>query len=178
MQRLGYTKYVAQGGDWGNAVIGSDGPAAATGIARHSHQHGGDGSARCFQSACRRRPAAGRPFARRKARVGPTRLTSTRTAWATPTRCRSVRRRCMGSPIRQSVLRAGSSITTFAATQMIARVFDGKPEGLTRDDVLDNITLYWLTNTAISRRVFTGTRSIISRREASSTREASSFRSA
>jgi pimeloyl-ACP methyl ester carboxylesterase len=33
---------------------------------------------------------------------------------------------------------------------MIARVFDGKPEGLTRDDVLDNITLYWLTNTAIS----------------------------
>jgi hypothetical protein len=34
--------------------------------------------------------------------------------------------------------------------QMIARVFDGKPEGLTRDDVLDNVTLYWLTNTAIS----------------------------
>jgi pimeloyl-ACP methyl ester carboxylesterase len=33
---------------------------------------------------------------------------------------------------------------------MIARVFDGKPEGLTRDDILDNITLYWLTNTAIS----------------------------
>jgi pimeloyl-ACP methyl ester carboxylesterase len=30
------------------------------------------------------------------------------------------------------------------------RVFDGKSEGLTRDDVLDNITLYWLTNTAIS----------------------------
>jgi pimeloyl-ACP methyl ester carboxylesterase len=34
--------------------------------------------------------------------------------------------------------------------QMIARVFDGKAEGLTRDDVLDNVTLYWLTNTAIS----------------------------
>jgi pimeloyl-ACP methyl ester carboxylesterase len=34
--------------------------------------------------------------------------------------------------------------------QMIARVFDGKSEGLSRDDVLDNITLYWLTNTAIS----------------------------
>jgi hypothetical protein len=33
---------------------------------------------------------------------------------------------------------------------MIVRVFDGKPEGLSRDDVLDNITLYWLTNTAIS----------------------------
>jgi hypothetical protein len=34
--------------------------------------------------------------------------------------------------------------------EMIARVFDGQPEGLTRDDVLDNVTLYWLTNTAIS----------------------------
>jgi pimeloyl-ACP methyl ester carboxylesterase len=34
--------------------------------------------------------------------------------------------------------------------EMIARVFDGKTEGLTRDDVLDNVTLYWLTNTAIS----------------------------
>ena len=36
--------------------------------------------------------------------------------------------------------------------EMIARVFDGQPQpgGLTRDDVLDNITVYWLTNTAIS----------------------------
>jgi pimeloyl-ACP methyl ester carboxylesterase len=34
--------------------------------------------------------------------------------------------------------------------ELIARVFDGKAEGLTRDDVLDNITLYWLTNTAVS----------------------------
>jgi hypothetical protein len=34
--------------------------------------------------------------------------------------------------------------------ELISRVFDGQHEGLTRDDVLDNITLYWLTNTAIS----------------------------
>ena len=33
---------------------------------------------------------------------------------------------------------------------LIARVFDGRPEGLTRDDILDNVTLYWLTNTAVS----------------------------
>ncbi len=31
-----------------------------------------------------------------------------------------------------------------------ARVFDGQREGLTRDDVLDNVTLYWLTNTTVS----------------------------
>ena len=33
---------------------------------------------------------------------------------------------------------------------LIARVFDGQPEGLTRDDILDNITLYWVTNTGVS----------------------------
>jgi pimeloyl-ACP methyl ester carboxylesterase len=33
---------------------------------------------------------------------------------------------------------------------LIARVFDGQSEGLTRDDVLDNITITWLTNTALS----------------------------
>src|SRR5437764_3898810 len=33
---------------------------------------------------------------------------------------------------------------------LITRVFDGHAEGLTKDDILDNITLYWLTNTAIS----------------------------
>ena len=34
--------------------------------------------------------------------------------------------------------------------ELIVRVFDGKTEGLTRNDILDNITLYWLTNTAVS----------------------------
>ncbi|HVM82872.1 MAG TPA: epoxide hydrolase [Candidatus Binatia bacterium] len=33
---------------------------------------------------------------------------------------------------------------------LIARVFDGATEGLTRDDILDNVTLYWVTNTAVS----------------------------
>jgi len=34
--------------------------------------------------------------------------------------------------------------------ELIKRVFQGKSEGLTRDDILDNITHAWLTNTAIS----------------------------
>ncbi len=33
---------------------------------------------------------------------------------------------------------------------LITRVFDGQAESLTRDDILDNVTLYWLTNTAVS----------------------------
>jgi hypothetical protein len=34
--------------------------------------------------------------------------------------------------------------------ELIARSFDGESEGLTPDDVLDNITLTWLTNTGVS----------------------------
>jgi pimeloyl-ACP methyl ester carboxylesterase len=34
--------------------------------------------------------------------------------------------------------------------ELISQAFDGHPGGLSRDDVLDNITLFWLTNTAIS----------------------------
>ncbi|MFZ3376993.1 MAG: epoxide hydrolase family protein [Chthoniobacterales bacterium] len=33
---------------------------------------------------------------------------------------------------------------------LITRVFEGQPAGLTRDDILDNITFYWFTNTAVS----------------------------
>jgi pimeloyl-ACP methyl ester carboxylesterase len=34
--------------------------------------------------------------------------------------------------------------------ELIVRIFDGQPEGLTRDDIVENITLYWLRNTAVS----------------------------
>ena len=34
--------------------------------------------------------------------------------------------------------------------EMLARSIDGKPEDITPTDVLDNITLFWLTNTGIS----------------------------
>ena len=33
--------------------------------------------------------------------------------------------------------------------ELITRAFDGETEGLSRDDIVDNITLYWLTNTAV-----------------------------
>jgi hypothetical protein len=33
---------------------------------------------------------------------------------------------------------------------VIYRALDGQPEGLARDDVLDNATLTWLTDTALS----------------------------
>ena len=69
MKRLGYTRYVAQGGDWGALDHRSDGRAGAAGTARHPHQHAGRGSARHRQGGLCRRPAAGRPLGRREARV-------------------------------------------------------------------------------------------------------------
>jgi pimeloyl-ACP methyl ester carboxylesterase len=36
------------------------------------------------------------------------------------------------------------------SVDMMARSIDGEPESLTRDDILDNCTLYWLTNTGVS----------------------------
>jgi hypothetical protein len=47
----------------GQCDFGGDGAAAAAGIARHSHQHGGNGAARYFEGALRRRPGTGRTFA-------------------------------------------------------------------------------------------------------------------
>jgi pimeloyl-ACP methyl ester carboxylesterase len=37
-----------------------------------------------------------------------------------------------------------------ASLSLIARVFHGQPEGLTREDILENASLYWFTNTAVS----------------------------
>ena len=41
MKRLGYTRFVAQGGDWVHCSNGTNGRAGAAGIAWHSHQHAG-----------------------------------------------------------------------------------------------------------------------------------------
>ena len=60
------------------------------------------------------------------------------------------RRHYTESRIRPSVSPPISLTTTRAATSLISRVFAGESAGLTRDDILDNITITWLTNTAIS----------------------------
>ncbi len=72
------------------------------------------------------------------------------TVWVTPSRWPTVRRHCTASWIRRSVSQAWILDHDARSYELISRVFDGQAEGLTRDDILDNITLYWLTNTAIS----------------------------
>jgi len=148
MQRLGYTKYVAQGGDWGNAVsevMALQQPPGLLGI--HTNM------AATVPAEISKAMAAG---------TQPSGLSADeKHAWDQlddfyknglgyalemnnrPQTLYGI----VDSPVGLASWILDHDIRSY---QMIARSFDGKPEGLSRDDVLDNITLYWLTNTAIS----------------------------
>jgi len=149
MQRLGYTRYVAQGGDWGNAVsenMALQQPPGLLGI--HTNM------AATVPPDVSKALSLGGPA---PAGLSP----DEKRAWdqlddffknglgyAIEMNNRpQTLYGLVDSPVGLAAWMIDHDIRSY---QMIARVFDGKPEGLTRDDVLDNVTLYWLTNTAIS----------------------------
>src|SRR5215467_6106496 len=149
MQRLGYTKYVAQGGDWGNAiseVMALQQPPGLLGI--HTNM------AATVPSDVSKALATGGPP---PAGLSP----DEKHAWD---QLDDFYKHGLGYAIEmnnrpQTLYGIVDSPVGLAAwmidhdarsQEMIARVFDGKTEGLSRYDVLDNVTLYWLTNTAIS----------------------------
>ncbi|MGO4436867.1 epoxide hydrolase family protein [Rhizobium sp. RAF56] len=149
MQRLGYTKYVAQGGDWGNAVtelmavqeppglIGIHTNMAATVPADIAKALSGGGPAPASLSADEKR-AYDQLDDFYKNGLGYAIEMNNR-----PQTLYGI----VDSPVGLAAWMLDHDIRSY---DMIARIFDGKPEGLTKDDILDNITLYWLTNTAIS----------------------------
>jgi pimeloyl-ACP methyl ester carboxylesterase len=149
MQRLGYTRYVAQGGDWGNAVsevMALQQPPGLLGI--HTNMAATVPANISKALAFHEAPPADLRAEERKAwdqldffykkGLGYAGEMSNR-----PQTLYGI----VDSPIG---LAAWMLDHDDSSEKMIARVFDGKTEGLTRDDVLDNVTLYWLTNTAIS----------------------------
>jgi pimeloyl-ACP methyl ester carboxylesterase len=149
MKRLGYTKFVAQGGDWGNAVseqMGLQAPPELLGISTNM--------AATVPAEISKAMAAGSP--------PPATLTpDERNAWD---QLDFFYKKGLGyaneMTLRPQTLYAIADSPVGLAAWMldhdarsyslIARVFDGQQEGLTRDDILDNITMYWLTNTAVS----------------------------
>jgi pimeloyl-ACP methyl ester carboxylesterase len=149
MQRLGYTRYVAQGGDWGNAVTEQMAlltPPGLLGIHTNMPATVPDNIAEALKNG-NPPPANLSPDEKRafdqldffyKHGLGYAQEMAGR-----PQTLYAIE----DSPIG---LAAWMLDHDAASQAMIARVFDGQTEGLSRDDVLDNVTLYWLTNTGIS----------------------------
>ena len=148
MKRLGYTRFVASGGDWGDPVteqmallapsevlgIHSNMPAAVPTDILHAVQFGGAPSG---LSPDEKRAYDQLEFFFKKG------LAYAQEMGNRPQTLYGIE----DSPVGLAAWILDHDARSY---ELIARVFDGHPEGLTRDDVLDNITLYWLTNTAVS----------------------------
>ena len=149
MQRLGYTHYVAQGGDWGNAVsevMALQQPPGLLGI--HTNMAATVPADISKALAFHEAPPADLTAEERNAWDQLVFFYNKGLGYALemgnhPQTLYGI----VDSPVGLAAWMIDHDARSLA---MIARAFDGKNEGLTRDDVLDNITLYWLTNTAIS----------------------------
>jgi len=149
MKRLGYTKFVAQGGDWGAVITDQMGllaPPELLGI--HVNMPGifpADIDKAAFSGA----PAPSGLSADEK--VAYERLQFVYQKGIAYGFQMGLRPQTLygiaDSPVGLAAYFLDHDARSY---EMIARVFDGKSEGLTRDDILDNITITWLTNTALS----------------------------
>jgi len=149
MRRLGYTRFVAQGGDWGNAVteqMALQRPPELVGIHTNMPATVPDNVAKALQFG--EPPPAGLSAEEKGAweqldffyKHGP--------GYAQEMANRP--QTLYGIEDSPAGLAAWMLDHDAASLALISRVFDGRSEGLTRDDILDNITLYWLTKTAVS----------------------------
>jgi pimeloyl-ACP methyl ester carboxylesterase len=154
MGRLGYPRYVAQGGDWGAFVVDQMGLQAPAGLlAIHTNMPGAVPADLDRASLAGDPPPAGLPAEERRAYEQLLR-TYTQVEYAKMMAARP-----------QTLYGIADSPVGLAAWLLDHNDADGQPAAavaaaldrttsttgeLTRDEVLDNITLYWLTTTGVS----------------------------
>ena len=148
MKRLGYTRFVAQGGDWGNAVteqMALIAPPELLAIHTNMPATVPDDIAKDLSAGT---PPSGLSADEQHAYDQLASFYAHGLGYATEMANRPQTLYALeDSPVGL----AGWMLDHDSASEaLIARVFAGQSEGLTRDDILDNITLYWLTNTAVS----------------------------
>ena len=149
MKRLGYTRFVAQGGDWGAIVTDFMGVQAAPELLGIHVNMPGVIPAEIDAAAFAGAPAPAGLSADEK--LAYDRLVFVYQKGIAYGFQMGLRPQTLygiaDSPVGLAAYFLDHDARSY---EMIARVFDGETEGLTRDDVLDNITLAWLTNTGMS----------------------------
>ena len=149
MERLGYQRYAAQGGDWGALIVDMMGVQAPKGLMGiHTNMAGAippEIDAAAFAGAA---PPAGLDEEEKYSFDHVSFFYKHGLGYALEMGNRpQTLYGIEDSPVGLAAWIIDHDIWTY---RQIARVFDGAAEGLTRDDICDNITLYWLTRTAVS----------------------------
>ncbi|HEU0170404.1 MAG TPA: epoxide hydrolase [Acidimicrobiales bacterium] len=150
MKRLGYTRFVAQGGDWGGLIVdqmGVQAPPELIGI--HTNQPGAVPAdiAQAVQSGGPAPSGLSDDERDRYEKLKDFYATDIAYALEMATRPQTLYG-IADSPIGLAAWMIDHDMVSY---ELISRVFvDKAEEGLSRDDILDNITHYWLTNTGIS----------------------------
>ena len=150
MKRLGYTRFVAQGGDWGGLVVdqmGVQAPPELIGI--HTNQPGAVPAdvAEAVQSGGPAPSGLSDEERDRYEQLKDFYATDVAYALEMGTRPQTLYG-IADSPVGLASWLLDHDMVSY---ELISRVFvDKAEEGLTRDDILDNITHYWLTNTGVS----------------------------
>ena len=149
MKRLGYDRFVAQGGDWGALIVdfmGVQAPPELLGI--HTNMAGAIPPEINALAAAGAPPPEGLDADERYCFEHVSFFFAKGLGYATEMANRPQTLYGLAdSPIALAAWIIDHDIWTY---RQIARVFNGEQLGLTRDDIVDNITLYWLTNTGVS----------------------------